>query len=86
MEKYRLAWETRDPEAAGALFTVDATYRSNILEEPHAGREGIEAYRREVTDSQGDVAVRMSRPFADGSRVAVEFWTNMKVLDQHEGR
>jgi predicted SnoaL-like aldol condensation-catalyzing enzyme len=79
VEGYRTAWETRDPGAAARLFTSDATYRSNIFEEPHTGRDGVAAYWASVTEHQTDVTVRMGRPFADGRRVAVEFWTNMKV-------
>ena len=79
VEGYRRAWETRDAEAVVALFTADATYRSNIFEEPHRGHAGIDEYWRSVTASQSEVAVRTGRPFADGTRVAVEFWTTMKV-------
>ncbi len=79
IEGYRQAWESRDPEAAAGLFTSDATYRSNIFEEPHRGREGVREYWSAVTASQSDVTVRMGRPFADGLRVAVEFWTTMAV-------
>lgn len=79
IEAYRRAWEERDAEAAAALFTSDATYRSNIFEEPHQGRDGVRAYWESVTRTQTDVGVRMGRPFVDGDRVAVEFWTNMKV-------
>lgn len=79
VEEYRLAWENRDAEAAARLFTPDATYRSNIFEAPHEGREGVDAYWRSVTSSQSEVRVQMGAPFVDGSRVAVEFWTNMKV-------
>ncbi|HJU81504.1 MAG TPA: nuclear transport factor 2 family protein [Acidimicrobiia bacterium] len=79
VEGYRVAWEQRDPAMAAMLFTPDAAYRSNIFEEPHQGREGIEAYWQSVTKSQDEVQVRMGRPFADGSRVAVEFWTTMRV-------
>jgi hypothetical protein len=64
---------------AAMLFTPDATYRSNIFEEPHQGREGIESYWESVTNAQDEVQVRMGKPFADGSRVAVEFWTTMRV-------
>lgn len=79
VEAYRVAWETRDPEAAAELFTPDATYRDNIVEEPHHGQDGVRAYWTSVTASQEDVRVRMGRPFVDGDRVTVEFWTNFKA-------
>lgn len=79
IEEYRLAWEKRDAEAASGLFTPDATYRDNIFEDAHQGREGVSAYWQSVTAGQSDVRVRMGRPFVDGSRITVEFWTNMKV-------
>ncbi|MFP5330902.1 MAG: nuclear transport factor 2 family protein [Acidimicrobiia bacterium] len=77
MSAYGQAWEARDPAAAAALFTEDATYRSLIYEDPHLGHEGVTEYWRTVTATQSDVRVRMGRPFVDGDRVAVEFWTNM---------
>ncbi len=79
IEGYRRAWENRDAEDAAGLFTSDATYRSNIFEPPHEGQEGVRAYWEAVTEAQGDVQVRMGRPFVDGHRVAVEFWANMAV-------
>ncbi|HEY5891034.1 MAG TPA: nuclear transport factor 2 family protein [Acidimicrobiia bacterium] len=79
IEGYRMAWETRDAAAVGALFTPDGTYRSNIFEPAHQGRDGVGAYWTDVTSVQSEVSVRMGEPFVDGSRVTVEFWTNMKV-------
>lgn len=79
IEGYRLAWVTRDPEAVESLFTPDATYRDNIFTEPHQGREGVNSYWTAATEAQSDVRVLMGRPFADGKRVTVEFWTNMKI-------
>lgn len=79
IEGYRVAWEDGDSEAAAALFTPDATYRSNIFEPPARGHDGVREYWTAVTSTQTDARVRMGRPFVDGSRVAVEFWTNMKV-------
>lgn len=79
VEAYRKSWEDRDPEAAAALFTDDSTYRDRIFDPPHAGPEGVAAYWAGITAAQSGVAVRMGRPFVDGKRVAVEFWTNMKV-------
>src|SRR5680860_463686 len=79
IEGYRRAWEERDAEAVADLFTEDTTYRSNIFEEPHRGRAGVKSYWESGTSSQSDVSVKMGRPFADGTRVAVEFWTTMRV-------
>jgi hypothetical protein len=79
IEAYRLAWEGRDPEAAADLFAAESSYRAHILEEPYLGRGGVAAYWGSVTESQSEVTVRMGRPFIDGSRVAVEFWTTMRV-------
>jgi nuclear transport factor 2 (NTF2) superfamily protein len=79
IEGYKNAWEQRDPVAVSGLFSPSATYRSNIFEDAHQGRKGVEAYWQSVTSSQSEVRVRMGRPFVDGSRVAVEFWTTMRV-------
>lgn len=79
VEGYRKAWVDGDSNAVAKLFTEDATYRSNIFESPHQGRDGVHDYWSSVTSVQSEVAVLMGQPFADGDRVAVEFWTNMKV-------
>lgn len=79
IDAYGAAWEERDPAAAAALFTEDASYRSLIYEEPHVGQGGVAEYWRSVTASQRDVRVQMGEPFVDGERVAVEFWTNMNA-------
>lgn len=79
VEAYRQAWESRDPDAAAALFTEDATYRDRIFDEPHRGPDGVAAYWANVTRPQSEVQVRIGKPFVDGKRVAVEFWTNFEV-------
>ncbi len=82
LEAYRVAWETADTDAAAALFTEDATYRSNIFEEPYTGHDGVRAYWSTVTETQSDVRVRIGRPFGEGERVTAEFWTNMRVAGE----
>ena len=77
LEAYRVAWERADAEAAARLFTEDATYRSNIFEEPHRGRSGVKTYWETVTATQSEVTVRIGRPFGGGDRVSAEFWTTM---------
>jgi len=76
-DRYARAWEDADEEAAGALFTDDATYRSDPFLEPHRGRDAIRAYWREVTASQSNVRVSMGRPVVEGRRAVVEWWTEM---------
>ena len=78
LEAYRRAWEEADADAAAALFAEDATYRSNIFEDPYDGRDGVRRYWTEATSTQEDVRVLMGRPFTDGVRVAAEFWTTMR--------
>ncbi|HYF12011.1 MAG TPA: nuclear transport factor 2 family protein [Actinomycetota bacterium] len=82
LEAYRVAWETADTDAAAPLFTEDATYRSNIFEEPYTGHDGVRTYWSTVTETQSDVRVRIGRPFGEGERVAAEFWTNMRVAGE----
>lgn len=76
-EAYRVAWENADSDAAAALFTEDAAYRSLIYEEPHQGRSGVIDYWTGVTSTQSDVTVRMGEPFVDDAKVMLEFWTTM---------
>jgi ketosteroid isomerase-like protein len=78
LEAYRRAWEEADADAAAALFTEDATYRSNIFQDAYEGRDGVRRYWEDVTATQEDVRVAMGRPFMDGDRVAAEFWTTMR--------
>ncbi|HEX6264496.1 MAG TPA: nuclear transport factor 2 family protein [Actinomycetota bacterium] len=77
VEAYRKAWETADTDLLLTLFTEDASYRSNPFEGPHVGHDGIRAYWDGVTSQQRDARVSMGRPFVDGDRVAVEWWTKM---------
>lgn len=78
-EAYRVAWETADSRAAADLFTEDGTYRNDIYQDPNRGKDGVVAYWEGVTSAQSDVTVRMGKPFVDGDRAVVEFWTTMRV-------
>ena len=55
MEGYGAAWEGRDPEAAAALFTVDARYQETPYSEPFQGQAGIGEYWTRVTADQENV-------------------------------
>lgn len=77
-ERYARAWEEADDNAVGALFTEDATYRSDPFKEPYRGRDGIRRYWREVTATQANVEVAVGRTLAIESRALVEWWTQME--------
>jgi hypothetical protein len=78
LERYRSAWETADPDAAAALFTENAVYRSSPFRESHVGQEGIGEYWARATGSQSDVTVKIGLPITEGNRTAVEWWTTMR--------
>ena len=82
IEGYRRAWEEADTDLVVSLFTEDADYRANPFAEPYHGHEGIREYWDSVTAVQRDASVRMGRPFVDGDRVAVEWWTTMISEEQ----
>jgi hypothetical protein len=72
------AWEQRDPDAAAALFTEEATYRTDPHSPPHRGYGAIRAYWAGEVAGQRDVRVRFGRPLVAGDRVAVEWWTTLR--------
>lgn len=78
LEGYRVAWESRDPEAAAALFTEDASYREEPYAEPFHGRDGVRDYWTRVTATQEDVEFRYGDAIVDGHRAAVEWWVTMR--------
>ena len=54
--RYGRAWESRDPEAAAALFEETAEYFETPFESPFRGRDEIRRYWRGATDSQRDIS------------------------------
>ena len=55
LDGYKEAWETRDAQKAGALFTDDATYQESPFDDAMEGRAAIEEYWSGVTADQRDV-------------------------------
>lgn len=53
--RYRRAWEERDPQQAGALFTEGATYAETPFDPPMRGRPEIEAYWAGAVAGQADI-------------------------------
>lgn len=77
---YIKAWETRDADAAAALFTPDAIYEEipGVPERTFTGREAIRQYWRDVTADQSDIKVLHGDPLVEGSRAAVELWVTLR--------
>lgn len=78
LDAYRVAWETRDPEAAAVLFTEDATYLEEPYGEPFRGRDGVRDYWTRVTATQEDIEFRTGEAIVAGSRAAVEWWVTLR--------
>ena len=55
LDRYKVAWEGRDPGAAAALFTEAASYRETPYDRPFEGREAIEDYWANAVSGQRDV-------------------------------
>ena len=79
VDEYGRAWREKDVEAAVALFTEDAEYRSSPFREPNVGSDGVRQYWTRATSSQEDLDVRMGRPIVAGDRAVVEWWTRMRA-------
>ena len=55
LDAYGKAWETRNPEAAAALFTENGTYQVTPFLEPMRGRKAILEYWSEVARTEEDI-------------------------------
>jgi len=58
LEGYRLAWETRDPEAVIRLFSDDASYQETPFTGPMRGQEAIRQYWSRAVGAQEHVRFR----------------------------
>ncbi len=76
--RYGAAWERRDPDAAAAIFTEDASYRRTPFVEPFVGREAIREYWGRAVSNVEEVRFRFGTPVVEGDRVAAEWWTTLR--------
>ena len=68
LDGYVDAWRSNDPEAIGALFAPDATYRFQPYGDPVVGREAIVANWLEDPDEPGSWQARYEPYAVDGDR------------------
>ena len=55
LEEYGRAWESRNSEAAAALFAEDSRYYETPFGEPAIGQDGVRTYWAAATAKQRDV-------------------------------
>jgi hypothetical protein len=55
LDSYGRAWMGRDPEAAAALYTEDASYRVTPFDEPLRGRVAIYEYWKGVAKTEENI-------------------------------
>ena len=55
LDRYREAWEERDPDRAASLFTDDASYRETPFDPPMEGSAAIHAYWAKAVAGQSDI-------------------------------
>ena len=77
LEAYRKAWVERDPDAAAALFTADATYAEQPYQDAFIGPKEVRDYWARVTATQDNVEINYGTPITVGDRTAVEWWTTL---------
>jgi ketosteroid isomerase-like protein len=76
MEKYKAAWESRDPAAAANLFTGDAEYYWTPFEEPKRGHAQIAKAWEAATSRQQDISFSFTVLAAGGSTGIVHWKTS----------
>lgn len=55
LDSYGRAWETRNAQAAAALFTEDGTYQVTPFVEPIRGKQAILEYWTDVAKTEQDI-------------------------------
>ncbi len=69
LDAYGQAWETRDADAAAALFTANGTYQWEPFEEPLRGRSAIvRSWREDDPDEPGSWEARYEADLVAGDR------------------
>lgn len=76
LDAYGKAWETRDPQAAGELFTEDATYQETPFEESMRGRSSIVDYWSHVPRSQENIRFRYEILSVNQNTGIAHWWTS----------
>ena len=69
LERYKRAWEERNPDRAMELYRDDAEFRIDPFEEPARGANEIRAIWNDVAETQANVEFDAERTWAVGRTV-----------------
>ncbi len=83
IETYGKAWETKDPNLIGTIFTEEATY--NDPKEPeNIGRDAIKEYwNYKVIGEQDDIKFNLRHVWVDGNTVIAEWNATFKDIKRN---
>lgn len=74
IEKYGKAWVNRDSNLIATLFSVDAMYHEQVINDPIRGRRAIQQYwKNRVVRGQRNIEFRLQNLYIDG-RTAIAEW------------
>lgn len=79
LRKYGAAWESRDPAAAGLLFTADAGYHEMPFDPVKQGRAAIQDYWKTVTADQRDIKVETKVIAVNGNTGVAQWKATFKL-------
>jgi limonene-1,2-epoxide hydrolase len=69
LERYKRAWEARNPDLAMELYRADAEFRMDPFDEPAQGENAIRAVWNDVAATQINVEFDAERTWAVGQTV-----------------
>jgi ketosteroid isomerase-like protein len=83
IEIYGRAWETKDVELIGTIFTEEATY-NDPKEKENIGRDAIKEYwKYKVVGEQDDIIFDLKNVWIDGNTVVAEWHATFKDIKRH---
>jgi SnoaL-like domain len=81
VEGWTRGWETGDADAIGALYALDAVFRSHPFREPERSARD---YALRAFADEDLVECRFGEPVVDGDRAAVEYWAVLSAEGDEE--
>jgi hypothetical protein len=82
LDAYGKAWESRNAEAAAALYAEDGTYQVTPFLEPMRGRKAIFEYWSEVARTEENVRFGYEMLVANSGLNIARWWASFVIVPQ----